>query len=209
MNIIGGAYVNTSGGQKRAFHPNPSQLLHPTFNYETWNDNLHDSQFANWGETTHKPVQRPTIICGVGSAHNKGGLVSHGILRPNREAKDSTFEPREAINNNKNAQDSCGELGLAFCSTEVPSLTPKKRRHVGIHVTLKNLGLETPVWSRKSQLPCPQRLRSHGSTSSDSRPPSEPALKSQVSEWEEALVIKGPPHKACFSIHSSHHITPS
>ena len=78
----------------------------------------------------------------------------------------------------------CWELCLAFCSThletQVPSLTSKKCCHVGIHVTVGNEDLGR-VWNGKSQLPCSQRLRLHGLTSSDLR----------LKIWDDANGLEG------------------
>jgi hypothetical protein len=71
----------------------------------------------------------------------------------------------------KYSRDLSWALALAFCSTyfstKVPSLIFKKCCHVSIHVILGTHELETPYESGKSQLPCSQRLRLHGLTSSD------------------------------------------
>jgi hypothetical protein len=71
----------------------------------------------------------------------------------------------------KYSRDLSWALALAFCSTyfstKVPSLIFKKCCHVSIHVILGTHELETRYESGKSQLPCSQRLRLHGLTSSD------------------------------------------
>jgi hypothetical protein len=85
------------------------------------------------------------------------------------------------------------ELGLAFCSTQlatqVPSPTSKKCCQVGIQVILGTWDL---VWNAKSQLPCSQRLRLHGLTSSNlglrTREPCEWAFKMSS---QELLQTKG------------------
>ena len=73
----------------------------------------------------------------------------------------------------KQSQDLCCELGLALCliqySTQVQNSTSplESVAMYGIHVTLETWNLKPCVWSGKSQLPCSQRLRLHGLTSSD------------------------------------------
>ena len=101
-----------------------------------------------------------------GSAHTRSQVLS-----PNTRAKPQLLSLNKPL---KYSKDLCGELGPTFCSTQLSTTSPrasppKKCCHVDIHVIIPGTQDLEPrvVWSRTSQLPCSQRLRSHGLTSND------------------------------------------